>query len=100
MTEELKKRGDAIDAAAADAAVKLVGANILPADSDVTYDMLDLSDRQRQTLRREQARKRSQQRIDQLRATRGQTDGPEQSGHTGTVENAPNDSPGTATQEL
>jgi hypothetical protein len=62
-------------AAAADAAVKLVGANILPADSDVTYDMLDLSDRQRQTLRREQRAKRAQQaldRIDQTIATQQQ----------------------------
>ena len=50
-------------AAAADAAVKLVGANILPADSDVTYDMLDLSDRQRQTLRMEQRRKQAREYI-------------------------------------
>ena len=71
-------------AAAADAAVKLVQAGILPADSDVTWDMLDLSDRQRQTLRMEQRRKRSEQRIDQLRAMRMSskeaTDGSEQSG--------------------
>lgn len=56
-------------AAAADAAVKLVQAGILPADSDVTYDMLDLSDRQRRTLRGEQQRARTQERIDQLKAT-------------------------------
>ena len=43
-------------AAAADAAVKLVGAGILPPDSDVTYDMLDLSDEQRRTLRMEARR--------------------------------------------
>lgn len=55
-------------AAAADAAVKLVQAGILPADSDVTYDMLDLSDRQRRTLRKEQRAARAQGNIDQLRA--------------------------------
>ncbi len=56
-------------AAAADAAVKLVQADILPADSEVTYDMLDLSDEQRRILRMEQQRKRSEQRIDELRAS-------------------------------
>ncbi|MCT6811009.1 MAG: GNAT family N-acetyltransferase, partial [Bifidobacterium sp.] len=55
-------------AAAADAAVKLVQAGILPADSDVTYDMLDLSDRQRRTLRKERRAARAQGNIDQLRA--------------------------------
>jgi hypothetical protein len=59
-------------AAAADAAVKLVQANILPADSEVTYDMLDLSDEQRRILRMEQRSKRSQERIDQLRSARTQ----------------------------
>lgn len=54
-------------AAAADAAVKLVSAGILPADSDVTYDMLDLSDRQRRTLRMEQQNARSRDRIAQLK---------------------------------
>jgi hypothetical protein len=62
-------------AAAADAAVKLVGANILPADSDVTYDMLDLSDRQRQTLRREQRAKRAQQALDRIDQTITQQQG-------------------------
>lgn len=54
-------------AAAADAAVKLVQAGILPADSEVTWDMLDLSDRQRQTLRAEQQKRRAQENIDRLR---------------------------------
>jgi hypothetical protein len=63
-------------AAAADAAVKLVQAGILPADSDVTYDMLDLSDRQRITLRKEQRSARAQRNIDQLKAAlRGQEAG-------------------------
>ncbi|RSX52660.1 phage portal protein [Bifidobacterium callimiconis] len=56
-------------AAAADLAVKLVGANILPADSEVTWDMLDLTDQQRRILRGEARRKRAQTAIDQLRAT-------------------------------
>lgn len=56
-------------AAAADLAVKLVGANILPADSEVTWDMLDLTDQQRGILRGEARRKRAQAAIDQLRAT-------------------------------
>lgn len=62
-------------AAAADAAVKLVQAGILPADSEVTWDMLDLSDRQRQTLRREAQKARAQARIDQLRIRTGQIEG-------------------------
>lgn len=56
-------------AAAADAAVKLVSAGILPADSDVTYDMLDLSDRQRRTLRMEQQNARTRDRIAQLKTS-------------------------------
>lgn len=55
-------------AAAADAAVKLVGAGILPPDSDVTYDMLDLSDEQRRTLRMERRRAAAQAYVDQLYA--------------------------------
>lgn len=62
-------------AAAADAAVKLVRAGILPVDSEVTWDMLDLSDRQRQTLRREAQKARAQARIDQLRIRTGQIEG-------------------------
>jgi hypothetical protein len=62
-------------AAAADAAVKLVQAGILPVDSEVTWDMLDLSDRQRQTLRREAQKARAQARIDQLRIRTGQIEG-------------------------
>lgn len=53
-------------AAAADAAVKLVQANILPSDSDVTYDMLDLSAEQRRILRNEQRRKAAEAAIERL----------------------------------
>ncbi len=60
-------------AAAADAAVKLVQANILPADSEVTYDMLDLSDEQRRILRYERRERKAQEALDamgqQLRET-------------------------------
>lgn len=79
-------------AAAADLAVKLVGANILPADSEVTWDMLDLTDQQRRILRGEARRKRAQAAIDQLRATTMQqtqeatANGPEQpAGAAGTT---------------
>ena len=61
-------------AAAADATLKLVQAGILPPDSDVTYDMLDLSDRQRHTLRNEQRKARARQHIDQLRQATGGMD--------------------------
>ncbi|RYQ36299.1 phage portal protein [Bifidobacterium pseudolongum] len=57
-------------AAAADAAIKLVQAKILPADSEVTYDMLDLSDEQRRVLHMERQTKRAEERIDQLRIER------------------------------
>lgn len=62
-------------AAAADLALKLVQGNILPADSEVTYDMLDLTDQQRRTLRAEARRKRAQESIDQLRAAMRQEGG-------------------------
>lgn len=60
-------------AASADAAVKLVSAGVLPADSEVVYDMLDLNDAQRKSLRAYQAKKRAQEHIDQLRAKLAQT---------------------------
>lgn len=53
-------------AAAADAAVKLVQANILPADSEVTYDMLDLSGEQRKILRYERREKEAQAALDAM----------------------------------
>ena len=53
-------------AAAADAAVKLVQANILPADSEVTYDMLDLSDEQRRILRYERRERKAQEALDAM----------------------------------
>ncbi|WP_084797165.1 phage portal protein [Alloscardovia sp. HMSC034E08] len=53
-------------AAAADATTKLVSAGILPADSEVVYDMLDLTDDQRKSLRAYQQVKRAQERLDQL----------------------------------
>ena len=53
-------------AAAADAAVKLVQANILPADSEVTYDMLDLSDEQRRILRYERRERKAQEALDTM----------------------------------
>lgn len=60
-------------AASADAAVKLVSAGVLPADSEVVYDMLDLNDAQRKSLRAYQAKKRAQEHVDQLRAKLAQT---------------------------
>lgn len=60
-------------AASADAAVKLVSAGVLPADSEVVYDMLDLNDAQRKSLRAYQAKRRAQEHIDQLRAKLAQT---------------------------
>lgn len=55
-------------AASADAAVKLVSAGVLPADSEVVYDMLDLNDSQRRNLRAYQQQKRALDNIAQLRA--------------------------------
>lgn len=54
-------------AASADAAVKLVSAGVLPADSEVVYDMLDLNDEQRRALRLYQQQKRALDNIAQLR---------------------------------
>lgn len=59
-------------AAAADLALKLVQGNILPADSEVTYDMLDLTDQQRSILRGEARRAQARKYIDSL--TNGGTD--------------------------
>jgi hypothetical protein len=53
--------------ASADLALKLVQGGILPPDSDVTYDLIDLSDQQRRILRAEQKRQRSQQLVDAIK---------------------------------
>ncbi|MFC0266360.1 phage portal protein [Alloscardovia macacae] len=62
-------------AASADAAVKLVSAGVLPADSEVVYDMLDLNDDQRRSLRVYQQKKQAQEAVAQLRAALSQTTG-------------------------
>jgi hypothetical protein len=53
-------------AAAADLALKLVQGQILPPDSEVTYDMLDFTDQQRRVLRGEQRRGQARKYIESL----------------------------------
>lgn len=58
-------------AAAADAATKLVAANVLPADSQVTRDMVGLSDQQQEILRSEYQAAMARQVIDVVQSADG-----------------------------
>ena len=62
-------------AASADAAIKLIGAGVIQPDSEVTYDMLNFPEAQREVLRAEARRARASLALSSLLTPKGAVDG-------------------------